>query len=203
MKLELRPAIDLCFALFVSSVLVAAFSADAFAQRRDYMTDSEIEIVREAQDIDVRISVLTQMIDRRFTALNIEVGGWKQSAKSSELWGDPPKGTRIQLLSDIKKLLQKSIDDIDNLATHPSSAPVRDKEDDHDRREAKKDPGRFPAAVRHLAAAAGRYITPLKKEIDTTTDEMEKGILLDSIDFCRQILDSVGKLPPEPKKTKS
>ena len=187
--------------LVLMSVAVSfiAFSSPASAQRRDYMTEQEIEIIRDAQDIDTRIEALTRMIDRRFALLNIEVNGWKDVRKQSDVWGELPKGTRLELLSDVKKLLQKAVDDIDNLASNPDAAPIRDKGD----KRAKKDPERFGNAVRYLASAAGRYLAPLKTELDKTTEEKEKGPILDSIDLCDQIIEAVGKLPPEVKKAKN
>ena len=172
------------------------FTDPASAQRRDFMTDEEIELIRDSQDIDARIEVLAKMIDRRFNVLGIEVGGWKLGGKQSDTWGENPKGTRLELLSDIKKLLQKAIDDIDNLAEHPDSAPVREKGD----KEAKKDPQRFSVAVRSLGKAAERYLPALRSQIDISKDDMEKGLLLASIDLSTQIIEAVGKLPPEVKK---
>ncbi len=172
-------------------------------QRRDFLTEAEVEIIREAQDIDTRIEVLTRMIDRRFHVLGLNVNGWKNAAKPSDVWGELPTGTRVQLLNDIKRILQKAVDDIDNLAANPSSAPVRDKSDRADRREAKKDPERFPNAVRSLAAAAARYQTPLKMELDRSTSEIEKGSIIDSLELCEQIIAAVPKLPPEAKKAKN
>lgn len=165
-------------------------SVDSSAQKRDYLTENEIEIIRDAQDIDERITVLTQMIDRRFLALSVNVNGWKDAAKVSDKWGEVPKGTRIQLHSDIKSLLQKAVDDIDNLAAHPDSAPIREKGD----KKAKKDKDRFPTAVRSLADAAARYLGPLKKELENSKAEIEKGPILDSIDLCEQIIEAVSKL---------
>lgn len=162
------------------------------------MTDAEIEIVREAQDIDSRVDMITRMIDRRFLVLNVNVNGWKDAGKTSDLWGDMPKGSRADLFNDVKRLLQKAVDDIDNLAANPDAAPIRDKGD----KRAKKDPERFPKAVRTLAAAAGRYRGPLKSELDRSTSEIEKGSIIDSIDLCDQIIEAVGKLPAEVKKTK-
>ena len=192
-------SITLVLSILTLTLFVLASASTAAAQRRDYMSEAEIEIIRDAQDIDTRIEVLTRMIDRRFAVLRIEVGGWKQAKKESDAWGEMPKGTRLELFSDIKKLLQKAIDDIDNLAAHPNAAPIRDKEEKNSK-EAKKDPQRFGLAVRKLGQAAGRYLTPLKSTLDKATDEKEKGLLLDSIDFCNQIIDAVGKLPPESKK---
>lgn len=172
------------------------FTGSASAQRRDFMTDEEIELIRDSQDIDARIEVLAKMIDRRFEVLGIEVGGWKQGGKQSDAWGAAPKGSRLEILSDIKKLLEKAIDDIDNLSEHPDSAPIREKGD----KEAKKDPQRFSVAVRSLGQAAQRYLPVFRSQLDNSNDDMEKGLLLTSIDFSNQIIEAVGKLSPEVRK---
>lgn len=182
------------------SLLICLFSVLAIsAQRRDFLTEQEIEIVRDAQDIDTRIGSLTRMIDRRFHVLGINVNGWKEAGKASDTWGDLPVGTRSELLSDIRKILQKAVDDIDNLAANPNAAPIREKGD----KQAKKDPDRFPNAVRELAAAAKRYVDPLKMEMDRAKDDRDKGTILGSLELCGQIIDAVAKLPAEVKKSKN
>lgn len=181
----------------MSAIVLTCCVVTAQAQRRDYMTEQEIEIIREAQDIDERIDAITKMIDRRFLIIGVHVNGWKDAAKVTETWGEPQKGSRAELFNDIKRLLQKAVDDIDNLAANPNAAPIREKGD----KKAKKDPERFPTAVRNLAAAAGRYLGPLKSEMDKSTNEIEKGSMIDSIDLCDQIIEAVGKLPAETKKT--
>lgn len=191
-------------AVVVAALLLIGSVSHVSAQRRDFLTEQEVEIVRDAQDIDYRIDVLVRMIDRRFHVLGVNVNGWKDAGKASETWGELPTGTRAQLLNDVKTILQKAVDDIDNLAANPSAAPVRDKKDPDARRSAKKDPERFPTAVRNLAAAATRYLTPLKTELDRSTSELEKGSIIDSIELSEQIIAAVGKLPPpEPKKSKN
>ena len=45
----------------------------ALAQNRDYLTDEEIEMVRDTEEIDKRIDVLIRCIDRRFAVLKIGV----------------------------------------------------------------------------------------------------------------------------------
>lgn len=162
------------------------------AQRRDYMTEMEIELVRDSQDIDKRIEVLTKMIDRRFAALGIDVGGWKESGKDAKLWGDVPKGSPSELMSDIRKLLQKAIDDIDDVAEHNENTVTQNK----------KEGLLFPSAVRSLAAAAARYQPALKSLLDKTPDNRDKGVIITSIDSCEQIIDSVKNLPPEVKTDK-
>lgn len=187
-------AIIIVFA--VSSLVL--FSPAATLAQRDYFTNEEIELIRDAQEIDHRIDVLTHAIDRRFAALNVDVGGPKISAKESDKWGELPKGTRLQLLFDVKRILQKAIDDIDNIAERPSSAAAEDARGEKSAGYAVL----FPKAVRSLAAAARRYQPALKSELDKTTDNGEKGMIISSIEFCDQILLAVGKLPAEaPKKS--
>ncbi len=172
-------------------------SASASAQYRDYLTDQEIEVVRDAQQIDERVDVLVHMIDRRLAVL----GAGPASARKEkvEVWGPPPTGTRIQLLNDIKQILQKAIDDIDNLSERPNSMVVEETED---KKKPKGFSDLFPKAVRILAAGATRFDPIFKTELDKSTDPMEKGILLNSIDSCDEIIASVAKLPGEVKKTK-
>lgn len=176
----------ICFCIFSMTMI-------ASAQRRDEMTEAEIELVRDSQDIDLRITVLTKMIDRRFAALGIEVAGWKPPAKESEKWGNVPDGTRLELFTDIRKLLQKAIDDVDDVAVHNENSQTQNK----------KEGLLFPKAVRALAAAATRYTEPLKKALETSKDEKEKGTIMASLEYCGQIVEAVAKLPPEVKKPKN
>jgi hypothetical protein len=161
---------------------------------RDYMTDDEIELVRDAQDIDERIDVLTKMIDRRFAALKIDAGGASVPVKDTTKWGPAPTGTKTELLDDVKKLLQKAIDDIDNVAAHPVDYNI---DKDRSEKQKKKDAQRFPNAVRNLATAAHRYQPPLKTLLDKTTDEREKGLILASLEFCDEIISASSKVTAE------
>jgi len=81
------------------------------------MTDAEIELVRDAQDIDLRVDVLIKMVDRRFAVLKMNVGGAAIPTKESERWGAAPTGTQIEMLDDIRKLLQKAIEEIQKEVT--------------------------------------------------------------------------------------
>jgi hypothetical protein len=172
------------FSLFCLAFLVCfAAPTSINAQRRDYMTEPESELVREAQEIDLRIFVLTKMIDRRFAILNNEQ---TKPEKNSEKWGEPPTGTRLELLSDINKLLQKAIDDIDDVAAHN-----------------RMDSKLFPKAMRNLAEAAARYQPKLKAIYDQNPDNREKGLLLGASEFCDTIIEASAKVPKElPKEDK-
>lgn len=160
-------------------------------------------MIRDAQEIDRRIDVLIHTIDRRFAVLKLDVAAPARvvKGKDKEEWGEMPKGTRHELLYDIKRILQKAIDDIDSLAERPESAILENPNDPD-----KKSKGYavlFPKAVRDLAVAARRYQPVLKGELDKKNDMAEKGSILDSLEMCDQIVAAVAKLPAEVKKTKN
>jgi len=195
-------------------VFLAAFAALLFLPaktlcQRDYFTPEEIEIIRDAQQIDQRVNVLTHVIDRRFAALNIDVHAPAFKEKKGDEWGPAPTGSRLDLFVDIKRILQKAIDDIDNLSERPNSIVVEEARDKKNQGEKSKGFAElFPAAVRSLAASAQRYGPALKIELDKTKDPLEKGAILDSLEMCDEIMASVNKLnstaaPAEPKKTKN
>lgn len=164
----------------VCAILFFAAAAPTNAQKRDYMSDAESEIVREAQEIDRRIDVLVKMIDRRFALINNQSF---KIEKNPEKWGDPPAGTRLELLSDINKLLQKAIDDIDDVAAHN-----------------RMDSKLFPKAMHSLAEASNKYLPQLKAIYDKSPNDKEKGLLLGATEFCQQIIEAAAKVPKEAPK---
>jgi hypothetical protein len=152
------------------------FPLNSQAQRRDYLTEAEIELVRDAQEPDLRITVLTKAIDRRLAVIK------NQTPKEKEIWGELPKGTRTELLLDIERLLQKAIDDIDEAATRS------------------KDDKIFPKAVYKLADSCQEYLPQFKTFLDTAKDDKEKGTLLGSIENCNQVIEASTKVQREPSK---
>lgn len=186
------------FVAAISIALTMSFPSAALAQR-DFLTPEEVELVRENQEIDKRIDILTQAIDRRFEVLAIDVSAGKVKGKNE--WGNVPQGTRAELLLDIRRILQKAVDDIDSLAERPQSAilPYPDEKK-------KADSGfstLFPRAVRNLAKAAERYTPALRKELDISTSNNEKGSILAVLDLCEEIIASVVKLPTEAPRKKT
>jgi hypothetical protein len=186
------------FLLLVGAVIGAtALASSDPAQRRDYMTDDEIELVRDAQDIDLRIDVLIKMIDRRFAVLKVNVGGAAIPNKEADKWGPAPTGSRTDLLDDIRKLLDKAIDDVDNVAMHPVKFDI---DKTRSEKQKKKDENRFPGSVRNLAAAAKRYQPGLKSLLDSSTDEKDRGVIMGSLESCDEIIEAATtKLPAEIK----
>ena len=162
------------------------------------MTDSEVEIIRDTQEIDTRIATLVHMADRRFGVLKIDVASPFAGKKEDFAWGLLPTGERLELFSDIKKIVQKAVDDIDNISERPDAAILPDP----DSKKPKTLKEIFPIAVRDLANAAARYRPVLAKELDTPTDQNQRGLILNILDNCDQILEAVKKLPPETTKQK-
>jgi hypothetical protein len=181
------------FLLFTIGISMIVFPAVEAAQTRDYLTDDEIELVRDAQQIDDRVAVLTHAIDRRLELLKIEALPPK---KESDRWGAMPKGTRLQLLIDVKRILQKAVDDIDNLADRPDSIVV-----DTAVKKPKGYAELFPKAVRILASAATRYKPELGAELSKTKDTAETSIIMGTMDLCDEISASVTKLPADQTQT--
>ena len=171
------------FLFFACSLLHAA---TANAQRRDHLNEMEVELVRDAQAIDARTEIFVKAIDRRLLALNNQtLPDDKKSKKDSEKWGELPTGTRLELFTDIKKILAEAIDNIDDVAAHE-----------------KMDEKLFPKAVRRLAEAANKYLPEFKASLNKTTDEKEKGTILSSIESCDQIIEASAKVPKEELKKK-
>lgn len=156
----------------------------ANAQRRDQLSDMESDLVREAQEIDLRSQVYVKAIDRRFLVLNNDNSQAKQVEKDLERWGELPKGTRAQLLIDIEKILEEAIDNIENVAAHDAKSAL------------------MPKAIHVLADASNRFLPQLKSQLDRPNSDIEKGALLGAIDSCNQIIEASAKVPNEEKKTK-
>lgn len=162
------------------AVLTLFAPAVADAQRRDYLTPAEIELVRDNQEIDLRIGVLVKAIDRRLAVVNNETA--KLTDKPDGSWGELPKGTRFELFSDIDRLLQKAIDDIDDVASRNMDSKL------------------FPKAMNKLTASCQVYVPQFRALLDTAQDDKEKGALLGSLESCRQIIEASAKVPKEPAK---
>ena len=190
MKTLAHAAVRIAAGLATLTILLFASAPDADAQRRDFMNEHEIEIVRDSQDIDLRIDVLVKMMDRRFAVLGMDNGGWKERPKDLEKWGETPTGSRLDLITDIRKLLVKAVDDLDVIAQRSDDALKQNQTE-----------GKlFPKAVRKLDSAAQRYMAPLTKHVDTVTDEAERGQYLNIIELCEEIIEAAKKLPAETAK---
>lgn len=173
--MKINPSLTLLASIFCVALF---FPLSAEAQRRDYLTEAEIELVRDNQEIDLRVGVLTKAIDRRFNAIN------NKTVKESEKWGEPPTGTRLQLLLDIEKLLGKAIDDVDQVAERNRANKL------------------FPKALHLLADSCTAYQPQFKTLLDTVKDAKERGAILGSIESCNQVIEAAAGVPKDPKDEK-
>lgn len=167
-------------------LLLAAFicTQPLAAQTRDHLTYEEIEIVRDVQELDDRMEIYVKAIDRRLLVLHNDNAQAKQIEKDREKWGELPKGTRTELLLDIKKILQEAIDKIDDVAARDAKSEL------------------IPYAVHILADGAQRFIPELKKFQDAAAEKRENGVIFDAIDFSNQIIEAAAKVPKPTKKRK-
>ncbi len=92
--------------------LVFTLPTTAQAQKRDHLTEQEVELVREAQEIDLRLQVFVKAADRRLLVLTNPNA--TQKPKEEETWGPLPKGTRLELLSDYKRILEEAEEKLDD-----------------------------------------------------------------------------------------
>lgn len=172
--------------MFVFVFLQTFAPNSVFAQRRDHLNEMEIELVRDAQQIDLRTEVFVKAIERRFLVINNQaLGEDKKSKKDSEKWGELPTGTRKELFLDIEKILDEAVNNIDSVAERDQKSQF------------------FPKAVKILADGANRFLPQLKSNLDKSTDAKEKGAIIGAIDYCNQIIEAAAKVPKEqPKEEK-
>lgn len=165
----------------VLAVLLAALQllapVSSFAQRRDHLTEMEIELIRDEQSIERRMEIYVRAIDRRLSVLKNEPANAKQIEKDLNKWGEPPKGTRAELLRDIEKILEEAISKIDDVAAHDAKNKL------------------IPVAVNILAEGATRLLPELKQQSDRANDQKESSSTLGAIDFCHQIIEASAKVP--------
>lgn len=174
----IKPAFILAFAFVIFSTL-------AKAQQRDNLTEQEIEMIRDVQELDGRMEIYVKAIDRRLIVLeNTTVSHTKEIEKDSDKWGALPKGTRTELLSDIRKILDETIDKVDDVYERDAKNEL------------------IPWSLHLLADSAKRFIPELQKLKETTTDSKEIGLINNALDSCEQIIESASKVPRPDKKPK-
>ena len=165
------------FALMISLLAAYCSLISVSAQRRDHLTLMEVELVRDAQQIDLRAQIFVKAIDRRLIVLKNDASQQKQIEKDSDQWGELPVGSRVQLLIDVEKLLEESISKVDDAASRDMKSKL------------------LPVAVNFLADGANRFVPELKSQLARTTDEKEKGAILGALEYCAQIIEASAKVP--------
>jgi len=149
-------------------------------QTRDHLTPKEIDLIKDAQELDKRIDVFVKAADRRLLAIKgLDAASSKELKKDDELWGDLPSGTRSELIGDIAKILDEAITNIDDVSSRDEKNPA------------------LPRALRKLAAAASRIIDQLKPLESSASDAAEAGNFDQLMDNAETIVQAASKLPAE------
>ena len=169
------------FIIFIS--LFAGFvSHAATPPQRDHLTPQEVDLVKDAQVLDKRIDVFIRAAERRMLVINGSAGAAanaKQLKKDSERWGELPTGSRAELVSDIARILDEAITNIDNVSEHDERNPL------------------IAKSLRKLATAVNSIMAQLKPLSAEAKSEAEIASFELLNEDAKSILEAVTKLPPE------
>ena len=157
-------------------------------QARDHLTAKEVDLVKDAQELDKRIDVFIKAADRRLMVIKgLQAANSKELKKDGEFWGDLPSGTRSELVGDIAKILDEAITNIDDVSSRDEKNPA------------------LRRALRKLAAAASRIMEQLKPLQSSAVDAAEVSNFDELLDNAETIVQAASKLAPEvvqPRKGK-
>ena len=167
------------FALVVISLLQPARSVAASNQRREHLTEQEVEMVRDTQELDRRISLFIKFVERRLPAVSNAAAAQEPPDKDAEKWGELPKGSRTALLNDIARILDEAINNIDDVAARSPGSSL------------------LPKAVRKLSEASARFLPQLAPLRESTTGGGEREALEQVIDHLEEVVEAAKKLPAE------
>lgn len=172
----------------VTASILFLLPAAAYAQKRDDLTDAESDLIRFHRELDKRIEVFIKAADRRFAILNgTAQPATKKLLKDEPDWGDLPKGTRAELLSDVAGILDEAITNIDDVSRRDEKNPL------------------ISRALRKLTAAATGYLNQLSALRSKATDPDEVSAIEQAAANANLIIEAGGKLgapPPEDDKKK-
>ena len=172
-----RTLLALLFVLFAGSSFVSQ------AQKRDHLTQQEVDLVKEAQVLDKRIDVFIKAAERRVLAINgATAANAKQLKKDSEKWGELPTGSRAELVSDIARILDEAITNIDDVSSRDERNPLISK------------------SLRKLAQSVNTILTQLKPLSAEAKSDAEVASFELLHEDAQSILEAVNKLPPEAEK---
>lgn len=170
----------------LSLLLFLILPVQAF-QKRDHLTEQEVDRVKEAQILDKRIDVFIKAAERRMMVVNgTAASNAKQLKKDAELWGELPTGSRFELVGDIARIFDEAITNIDDVSARDERNPL------------------IPKALRKLAQSVTtimEQLKPLRSEAKSEADIASMELLNED---AQTILAAATKLPPEvvEKKTK-
>jgi hypothetical protein len=176
------------FLLLAAVITLPLLAGSAIGQTRDHLTDAETDLIRFHQELDKRMEIFIKAIDRRFEIINgVADPKMKKVVKGEPDWGDPPKGTRAQLIADIAGILDEAITNVDDVSRRDEKSPL------------------ISRSLRRLTAAATGYANQLTAMSKQTKDNDELYAIEQALDNANDIIEAGSKLPPpatDPKKSK-
>jgi acyl-CoA reductase-like NAD-dependent aldehyde dehydrogenase len=169
--------------LLLVLVLPLLLTKAANAQTRDHLTPQEVDLVKEAQVLDKRIDVFIKAADRRLLVLNggatAAAANAKQLKKDAALWGDLPTGSRAELISDIAKILDEAITNIDDVSARDERNPL------------------IAKSLRRLAQEVNTIMEQIKPMSTSAKGEAEIATFEELNENAQSILEAANKLPPK------
>ena len=175
-----RFPINLLLVLFLGSTFVTGVSA---FQKRDHLTEKEVDLVKQAQALDKRIEVFIKAAERRVMVIsNSAAANAKQLKKDSEKWGELPTGSRAELVSDIARIFDEAITNIDDVNSRDERNPL------------------IPKSLRKLAQSVNTIMTQLKPLSADAKSEAEVASFELLNEDAQSILEAATRLPPEVDK---
>lgn len=172
---------SLCFRFLLPATLTIISLASAGVTtnaQRDHLTDSESELIRYYQELDKRIEVLIKAADRRFAVINgTKPASSKKLFKDEPDWGEPPKGTRAELLGDVAGILDEAITNIDDVSRRDAKNPM------------------LSRSLRKLTAAANSYLNQIAALKNQSTDPDDLAAMARVADNANEIIQASSKLP--------
>lgn len=161
--------------LLILGCATAAFAASV-VDSRDYLTEQEVELVKDAQALDQRTEVFIKAAERRLLVLtDPNAASNPQVRKDVKLWGELPKGTRAELIMDIANILDEAITNIDDVGARDEKSPLVSK------------------SLKNLAGAATRFKPQLAALYEKSQDTSERRAVEQVMDHIQEILAASNK----------
>jgi len=149
------------------SVSVLRIGVQAQTQKRDHLTEQEADLVRDNQEIDKRIEVFIKAAERRLLLLaNPDA---TQKKKEEETWGPLPKGTKLELLQDYKRILEEAEEKLDDWFGRGGKDKL------------------LPKALNKFKEAAAKHISQLRALASQMTDKREQRALAEAIEEAETV----------------
>ena len=168
---------------FLLTLVVSLLLTNTALAQRDHLTQQEVDLVKEAQVLDKRTDVFIRAAERRLLVINgTAAANEKQLKKESERWGELPTGSRAELISDIARIIDEAITNIDDVALKDERNPL------------------IAKSLRKLAASVTSIMGQLKPLSDQAKSESEIASFEQLNEGAKSIFEAAGKLPPEVEK---